>query len=81
MWAVLSPDADDTLKTAHDSVQEAIEQCATKFGVPVDARVQRGRTNRHVLRQAIEQERFDRVVIAAAAKGTRDCRRRRPRGC
>ena len=45
MWALLSSDADDTLKTAVTiPSQEAIEQCATKFGVPVDARIQRGRT-------------------------------------
>jgi nucleotide-binding universal stress UspA family protein len=51
-------------------LQEAIEQRATKFGVPVDARIQRGRTYRHALRQTIDQERFDRIVIAAAARGT-----------
>ena len=46
MWALLSSDADDTLKTAVTiSSQEAIEQCATKFGVPVDARIHRRRTN------------------------------------
>jgi hypothetical protein len=50
-------------------LQEAIEHRANKFGVPVDARIQRGRTNRHALRQTIEQERFDRIVIAAAANG------------
>ena len=50
-------------------LQEAIEQRAAEFGVPVDARVQRGRTHRHALRQTIEQERFDRIVIAAAANG------------
>ena len=32
-------------------LQEAIEQRAAKFGVPVDARVERGRTYRHALRQ------------------------------
>jgi hypothetical protein len=50
-------------------LQEAIEQRAWKFDVPVDSRVQRGRTFRHALRRAIEQERFDRIVIAAAARG------------
>jgi hypothetical protein len=39
------------------------------FGVPVDARVERGRTARHALREAIANERFDRIVIAAAAVG------------
>ena len=49
------------------SLQEAIEQRAAAFGVPVDARIERGRTNRHALRQTIATERFDRIVIAAAA--------------
>ena len=48
---------------------EAIEYRAAQFDVPVDARVQRGRTNRHALREAIAQERFDRIVIAASAHG------------
>jgi nucleotide-binding universal stress UspA family protein len=48
-------------------LQEAIEQRAAAFGVPVDARVERGRTYRHALRQTIAHERYDRIVIAAAA--------------
>jgi hypothetical protein len=48
------------------SLQEAIEQRASRFGVPVDARIERGRTPRHALRQAIATERYDRIVIAAA---------------
>ena len=51
-------------------LQEAIEHRASEFGVPVDARIERGRTNRHALRQTIAHERFDRIVIAAAAKGS-----------
>ncbi|HEY5193248.1 MAG TPA: hypothetical protein VIJ39_05185, partial [Solirubrobacteraceae bacterium] len=47
-------------------LQEAIEQRASMFGVPVDARIERGRTDRHALRQAIATERYDRIVIAAA---------------
>ena len=47
---------------------EAIEQRATEVGVPVDARIERGRNRRHALRQAIAQERFDRIVMAAAAQ-------------
>jgi hypothetical protein len=50
-------------------LQEAIEQRATKFGIAVDARIERGRTYRHALRQTIANERFDRIVIAAAAQG------------
>jgi hypothetical protein len=51
------------------ATQEAIEQRAAAFGVPIDARVERGRTARHALGQAIANERFDRIVIAAAAVG------------
>jgi nucleotide-binding universal stress UspA family protein len=50
-------------------LQEAIEQRAAAFGVPVDARIWRGRTYRHALRQTIANERFDRIVIAAQAHG------------
>jgi hypothetical protein len=50
-------------------LQEAIEQRAAAFGVPVDARIERGRNYRHALRQALANERFDRIVIAAAAHG------------
>jgi hypothetical protein len=45
---------------------ETIEQRATMVGVPVDSRIERGRTQRHALREAIEHERFDRIVVAAA---------------
>ena len=55
--------------TAAVATQEAIEQRAASFGVPVDARLERGRTARHALTRAIEGERYDRVVIAAAAPG------------
>lgn len=47
-------------------LQEAIKQRANSFGVPVDARVERGRSYRHALGQAITNERHDRLVIAAA---------------
>jgi nucleotide-binding universal stress UspA family protein len=47
---------------------EAIEQRATEAGVPVDSRIERGRNHIHALRQAIAQERFDRIVMAAAAQ-------------
>jgi hypothetical protein len=49
-------------------LQEAIERRATKFGIAVDARIERGRTYRHALRQTTAHERFDRIVIAAAAR-------------
>jgi nucleotide-binding universal stress UspA family protein len=50
-------------------LQEAIEHRAAAFGVAVDARIERGRTDRHALRQTIANERFDRVVVAAAGRG------------
>jgi nucleotide-binding universal stress UspA family protein len=49
---------------------ELIEQRATEVAVPVDSRIERGRTPRHALRQAIAEERFDRIVIAAASHGS-----------
>ena len=44
---------------------EAIEQRATAQGVPVDARIERGRSYRHALRRLLERESFDRVVVPA----------------
>jgi hypothetical protein len=52
------------------SLLEAIEQRATEAGIPVDSRIGRGRNRRHALRQTIAQERFDRIVIAAASNGS-----------
>jgi nucleotide-binding universal stress UspA family protein len=46
---------------------EAVEQRATEARIPVDSRIVRGRNRRHALRQAISEERFDRIVIAASA--------------
>jgi nucleotide-binding universal stress UspA family protein len=46
---------------------ETIEQRAAALGVPVDARIERGRTFRHALREAIDHERYDRIVVAAAS--------------
>jgi nucleotide-binding universal stress UspA family protein len=46
---------------------ETIEQRAAALGVPVDSRIERGRTFRHALREAIEHERYDRIVVAAAS--------------
>jgi hypothetical protein len=48
---------------------EAIEQRALDAGVPVDARIERGRTPRHAFRQLIEHESFDRVVAAGSTNG------------
>jgi hypothetical protein len=45
---------------------EAIEQRAANYGVPIDARVERGRDRRHALRETITHETYDRIVIAAS---------------
>lgn len=52
------------------SMLEAIEQRATAQGVPVDARIERGRSYRHALARLLESETFDRVVVSASATGT-----------
>jgi nucleotide-binding universal stress UspA family protein len=49
---------------------EAIEQRAVAKGVPVDARIERGRTYRHALARLLSEEEFDRVVVSAGAPGT-----------
>jgi nucleotide-binding universal stress UspA family protein len=49
---------------------EAIEQRAGAKGVPVDARIERGRTYRHALARLLGEEDFDRVVVSAGATGT-----------
>ena len=51
-------------------LQEAIEQRATAAGVPVDGRIGRGRTLRHALRGLLADERYDRIVVAAATGRT-----------
>jgi nucleotide-binding universal stress UspA family protein len=51
------------------SMLEAIEQRATAQGVPVDARIERGRSYRHALRRLLEEEQFDRVVVPATSAG------------
>lgn len=48
---------------------EAVEQRAHRCGVPVDARIERGRDPRHALREMLDHERYDRIVLAAAANG------------
>lgn len=47
---------------------EAIEQRAARAGVPVDARIERGRTPRHALTEALEHERFARIVVPAETR-------------
>jgi hypothetical protein len=47
-----------------DALLEAIER-PTRLEVPVDSRIERGRTSLHALAQLIEHERFDRIVVPA----------------
>jgi nucleotide-binding universal stress UspA family protein len=51
-------------------LQEAIEQRAQAAGIAVDARIENGRTVRHALRRLIEDEPFDRLVVAAKTAHT-----------
>ena len=46
-------------------VLDAVEHRALSKGVPVDARIERGRSPRHALRELANRERFDRIVVAA----------------
>ncbi len=49
---------------------EAVEHAALRAGVPVDARIERGRTPTHALRRLWDVEKFDRVV-APTQNGSR----------
>jgi hypothetical protein len=44
---------------------EAVEHAALKAGVPVDARIENGRTPVHALQRLWATEQFDRVVVPA----------------
>lgn len=46
---------------------EAIEQRAVRAEVQVDARIERGRTLRHALRELMIHQSFERMVVAAEA--------------
>ena len=49
---------------------EAIEQRAVAQEVPVDARIERGRSYRHALERLLQRETLDRVVASATSTGT-----------
>jgi hypothetical protein len=49
---------------------EAVEQRAGAAGVPVDSRIERGRTYRHAFLELVEHERYDRIVVTASPDGT-----------
>ena len=44
---------------------ELIEQRASRAGVPVDSRIERGRSHRHALATLLEHERYDTLVVPA----------------
>jgi nucleotide-binding universal stress UspA family protein len=48
---------------------EAVERAAARAGVPVDARIEKGRTLTHALQLLWEAERFDRIVVPASSDG------------
>ena len=45
---------------------EAVEHAALRAGVPVDARIEKGRSPTHALKRLWEVEHFDRIVAPAA---------------
>jgi hypothetical protein len=45
---------------------EAVEHAALRAGVPVDARIEKGRSPTHALRRLWEVERFERIVAPAS---------------
>jgi hypothetical protein len=49
---------------------EAVEQRAARAGVAVDARIERGRSYRHAIRELVRHERFDTVVVTAGDVGS-----------
>jgi len=51
-------------------LQEAIEHRAAAAGIHVDERIGRGRTVRHALRELLDGERYDRIVVAAGTAHT-----------
>jgi hypothetical protein len=48
---------------------EAVEHAALRAGVPVDARIEKGRTLTHAVRRLWEAEAFDRIVAPAPTRG------------
>lgn len=46
---------------------DAIESRAADAGVPVDSRIEPGRSYRHALRRTLFRERLDRVIVAAGS--------------
>ena len=51
---------------------EAVELAALRAGVPVDARIEKGRSLTHALRRLWEVERFERIVAPAPGFSAKD---------
>ena len=49
---------------------DLIEQRAARVKVPVDTRIETGRTARHALHELLDSERFDRIVVPAATRNS-----------
>lgn len=47
---------------------EAVEHAALRAGIPVDARIEKGRTATHALGRLWDVERFDRIIAPAPAQ-------------
>jgi hypothetical protein len=52
-------------------ILEAVEHAALRAGVPVDARIEKGRTPTHALRRLWDVEPFDRIVAPAPVEQRR----------
>jgi hypothetical protein len=68
----LSLDSPAPVKEAEAALPllELIEQRATREGVPVDSRIERGRSPRHALTGLLEHERYDTLVVPAKTSAT-----------
>jgi nucleotide-binding universal stress UspA family protein len=68
----LSLDSPAPLRESEAAVPllELIEQRATQDGVPVDSRIERGRTPRHALAKLLENEGYDTLVVPAKTSAT-----------
>jgi nucleotide-binding universal stress UspA family protein len=67
-FSLESPVHHDELRRAMP-ILEAVELAARRAGVPVDARIERGRSPIDVLQRLWEVETFDRIVVPAPAPG------------
>jgi Universal stress protein family len=68
----LSLDSPAPLRESEAAVPllELIEQRATQAGVPIDSRIERGRTHRHALTKLLENEAYDTLVVPAKTTAT-----------